>query len=241
MEEGDSFFDPPSVVFDHPIRNYTFEKSESSRGGGGAVDKDEGNPSCKQQNQWLFEITGEGGWECDTCCAIFPKGFGCVRCLHHICPVCKNSELHTCPENWGRTWKNETKDSGLLQRRLDKLQEKQLTLVTAEEKEKFEKGWLHRKKQKEEAEKKEAIKELNLARKAKEKKRFEEKKKERSEQIKRTRARTQRRKDRAEKKRKSEEKQKRIESFKEERKSKFELYGGYEWDENRRLYIKVKI
>lgn len=231
LEIGESFFSPHFATWDHPFRNQIIIACEGARSSAGYINPDLIKSS--QQDQWLFEIIGDGGWECDICCAIFPKGFGCVRCLQHVCHNCKEAGSHICPNTWKNAWKGEIKDDGLLQRRLDRLQEKQLMLVTTEEREKFEKGWLKRKKKKEEADKKEREREARLLEEAKERKQLKEKEEAIRKKREEPRISREARMEIYRKQREEEERRTNKESL-------FELYGGYEWDEEKRVYVKMK-
>lgn len=82
-----------------------------------------------QQNQWLFEIRGKGGWQCSECGRPFTTGSGCVRCLARVCVSCVADGAHVCRKGWEKTFDGEQKDCGLLDRRLAKLQTEQLKRV----------------------------------------------------------------------------------------------------------------
>jgi hypothetical protein len=104
-------------------------------------DRLSGNGRPKQQDQWLFELKGKGGWECQRCFYIFTEGFGCVRCLSHVCPACKTGGHHQCITDWWGTWDDEVKDDGLLERRLNLLKKGQLKKLTAKQREESFRKW----------------------------------------------------------------------------------------------------
>lgn len=99
------------------------------------------NPDYPQQDQWLVQLKGVAGWICYHCETPFTKGCGCVRCLTRICESCKNTGAHCCPTNWMGTWKNETKDPGLLDRRIKLLKLKSLKLTTKKDIEEAKKAY----------------------------------------------------------------------------------------------------
>jgi hypothetical protein len=119
--------DLDTVQLDHPVRNISLSYHCYE------TDLEYSNPDYPQQNQWLVPIKNVGGWICYHCEKPFSKGSGCVRCLAHICDSCKSESVHICPRGWGSTWENETKDSGLLDRRIQLLKSKTLKLTTSKE------------------------------------------------------------------------------------------------------------
>ena len=88
------------------------------------------DPNYPQQDQWLVPLDGIAGWICYHCETPFTKGCGCVRCLTRICESCRKAAAHCCPTNWMATWKDETKDQGLLDRRINLLKLNPLKLTT---------------------------------------------------------------------------------------------------------------
>lgn len=88
-----------------------------------ALDNDEsGAARPTQQEQWLFPLTGEAGWQCAACRAPVTKIHGCVRCLAAVCNDCVSLGLHSC-RNWEGTWHDESHDeeSVIVGRRLRKI------------------------------------------------------------------------------------------------------------------------
>jgi hypothetical protein len=88
------------------------------------------NPDYPQQDQWIVPLKGDAGWICYHCETPFTKGCGCVRCLTKLCDSCRDAGAHRCPKDWLRTWKNEIKDPGLLDRRIQLLKLNPLKLTT---------------------------------------------------------------------------------------------------------------
>jgi hypothetical protein len=103
---------------DHPVRNIPLLHF------GYETDLTNGSLECSQQNQWLLPIEGLSWWTCLHCQLPITEGFGCVRCISHVCTHCKVAEKHQCPNDWITTWEGETKDSNLLTRRLEKLKQR---------------------------------------------------------------------------------------------------------------------
>lgn len=90
------------------------------------------NPDYHQQDQWIFPIKSHAGLICYYCGKPFTTGSGCVRCLTRMCKDCARIVEHRCPLNWMTTWEGESKDSGLLARRIKLLTQKPLVLLTQE-------------------------------------------------------------------------------------------------------------
>jgi hypothetical protein len=90
------------------------------------------NPDYPQQDQWIFPIKSTAGLICYYCGKPFTVGSGCVRCLTRMCKDCALLGEHRCQPNWMTTWEGESKDSGLLARRIKLLASKPLVLVTQE-------------------------------------------------------------------------------------------------------------
>jgi len=90
------------------------------------------NPDYHQQDQWIFPIKSTAGLICYYCGKPFTVGSGCVRCLTRMCKDCALLGDHRCQPNWMTTWEGESKDSGLLARRIKLLASKPLVLLTQE-------------------------------------------------------------------------------------------------------------
>lgn len=150
----DPAWNPEAIDLDRfSLGTYPYETDEGS------------NIDYPQQDQWIFPIESNAGLICYYCGKPFTKGTGCVRCLTRICNNCAPKVAHRCPLDWMTTWQNESKDSGLLTRRLNLLTSKPLVLVTQELVEKAQdshlkeyKSWLekHQRSQFELEQKKEA-------------------------------------------------------------------------------------